>query len=222
MRAGSLDALAVAAGVPVPSFSELERGQKVPYVALAQDQMVALRLAMPELASSVVAAGTYPSLLRHYQTVGMFNFAVARASLPSDLIYAIVDAVFANHEELMGIHSAAAETLPANFTRNTFLPFHPGHPTGTAARPPQESCAETEGLRDAENQKAAQENTPRASSEPHRQDHHRHVPQMKLTQHGECRLTVQLPDIPVVVFEISLLVKKMLSGNSWCIRQRAW
>jgi uncharacterized protein len=126
VRVGSLDALAVAAGVPVPSFAELERGRKVRYIALAQDQMVALRLAMPELASSVVAAGTYPSLLRHYQTVGMFNFAVARANLPSDLIYAIVEAVFANHEELMGIHSAAAETLPANFTRNTFLPFHPG------------------------------------------------------------------------------------------------
>ena len=48
------------------------------------------------------------------------------ANLPSDLIYAIVEAAFANHEELMGIHSAAAETLPANFTRNTFLPFHHG------------------------------------------------------------------------------------------------
>jgi TRAP transporter TAXI family solute receptor len=126
VRAGSLDALAVAAGVPVQSFADLERGRKVRYIALAQDQIVALRLAMPELASSVVAAGTYPSLLRHYQTVGMFNFAVARADLPSDLIYAIVEAVFANHDELMGIHPAAAETLPANFTRNTFLPFHPG------------------------------------------------------------------------------------------------
>jgi hypothetical protein len=27
---------------------------------------------------------------------------------------------------MMGVHSAAAETVPANFTRNTFLPFHPG------------------------------------------------------------------------------------------------
>ena len=96
MRAGSLDALAVAAGVPVPSIADLERGGKVHYVALAQDQVVALRLAMPELASSVVAAGTYASFLRHYQTVGMFNFAVAHANLPSDLIYAIVEAVFAN------------------------------------------------------------------------------------------------------------------------------
>jgi uncharacterized protein len=126
MGQGKLDALAVAAGVPVPSFAELERTRKIRYVALAPEQVVALRLAMPELGASVVAAGTYPSLLRHYQTVGMFNFAVARSDLPNDLVYAIVEAVFANHDELTQLHPAAAETVPANFTRNTFLPYHSG------------------------------------------------------------------------------------------------
>jgi TRAP transporter TAXI family solute receptor len=126
MGQGKLDALAVAAGVPVPSFAELERTRKMRYVALAPEQVVALRLAMPELGGSVVAAGTYPSLLRHYQTVGMFNFAVARSDLPNDLVYAIVEAVFANHDELTQVHPAAAETVPANFTRNTFLPYHSG------------------------------------------------------------------------------------------------
>lgn len=123
---GSLDALAVAAGVPFPSFAELERKNKVRYLPLTPPQVVALRLAIPELGPSVVAAGTYPSLLRHYQTVGLFNFAVARANLPDDLIYAVVDAVFTYHDEMMSAHPAAAETVPANFTRNTFLPFHDG------------------------------------------------------------------------------------------------
>jgi hypothetical protein len=126
VQAGSLDALAVAVGVPVPSFADLERSNKVRYLPLAQNQIVALRLAIPELGSSLVAAGTYPSLLRHYQTVGMFNFAVAHANLPSDLVYAIVEAVFTNHEEMMAVHPAAAETAPGNFTRNTFLPYHAG------------------------------------------------------------------------------------------------
>ena len=27
---------------------------------------------------------------------------------------------------MMQIHPAASETVPANFTRNTILPFHPG------------------------------------------------------------------------------------------------
>ena len=123
---GSLDGLAVAAGVPFPAFADLERKIKVRYLPLTSAQIVALRLAMPELSPSLVAAGTYPSLLRHYPTVGFFNFAVAHWALPDDLVYAIVDAVFSNHEEMLSWHGAAAETVPANFTRNTLLPFHAG------------------------------------------------------------------------------------------------
>jgi hypothetical protein len=55
-----------------------------------------------------------------------YNFAVARSSLPDDLITAIADAVFSGNDELMQASHAAAETVPANFTRNTLLPFHPG------------------------------------------------------------------------------------------------
>jgi len=126
MQARSLDALAVGAGVPFPEFAELERRNKVRYLALTSSQVVALRLAIPELGSSVVPAGTYPSLTRHYQTVGLYNFAVAHRALPDDLVYAIAEAVFANADEMMQIHQAAADTIPKNFTRNTLLPFHAG------------------------------------------------------------------------------------------------
>ena len=36
------------------------------------------------------------------------------------------DAVFTLRDEMMEVHPAAAETVPANFTRNGFLPFHTG------------------------------------------------------------------------------------------------
>jgi uncharacterized protein len=126
MQSRTIDALAVAAGVPFPSFAEIERKSKVRYLPLATSQIVDLRLAVPELGPSSVPAGTYPSLLRHYATVGLYNFAVVHRDLPDDLVYAIVDAVFAHHEQMMEIHPAAAETIPTNFTRNTFLPFHGG------------------------------------------------------------------------------------------------
>jgi uncharacterized protein len=121
-----LEALIVLGGVPVPEIAELEKKGNIRYLTLTPNQVVALRLALPELASSLVAAGTYPSLRRHYRTVGMYNFAVARSNLPNDLAYAILEAVFNHHEEMMDIHPAAAETVPSNFTRNTILPFHDG------------------------------------------------------------------------------------------------
>ena len=85
MQARALDALAVGAGVPFPEFASLEKRNKVRYLALTASQVVALRLAIPELGSSVVPAGTYPSLTRHYQTVGLYNFAVAHARSPTTL-----------------------------------------------------------------------------------------------------------------------------------------
>ncbi|HEX8664172.1 MAG TPA: TAXI family TRAP transporter solute-binding subunit [Beijerinckiaceae bacterium] len=121
-----IDALAVAAGVPFPALAEIERKTKVRYLPLSQRQILDLRLAMPELGASVVAAGSYPTLRRHYPTVGLYNFAVAHRDLPDDLVYAIVEAVFANHERMIEAHPAAAETIPANFSRNAFMPFHGG------------------------------------------------------------------------------------------------
>jgi TRAP transporter TAXI family solute receptor len=85
-----------------------------------------LRLAMPELTPSRIPAGTYPSLIHAYQTVGLYNFAVAHADLPDDLVFRVVKAAFEHHEEMMEVHSAAAATVPANITRNSFLPLHPG------------------------------------------------------------------------------------------------
>jgi len=37
-----------------------------------------------------------------------------------------VKAVYDNYERLVRAHSAGKETLPANVTRDTFLPLHPG------------------------------------------------------------------------------------------------
>jgi TRAP transporter TAXI family solute receptor len=124
--ARKLAALIVLGGVPVPEVLELERKGNIRYLTLTPNQTVALRLALPELASSLIAAGTYPSLRRHYRTVGIYNFAVARPNLPGDLAYAILETVFNRTDEMLQIHPAAAETVPANFTRNTILPFHDG------------------------------------------------------------------------------------------------
>jgi uncharacterized protein len=126
VQAGSLDALAVAAGVPFPALLDLERQGRIRLLPLTPKQTLDLRLAMPELGASLVGAGAYPSLRSNYVTVGLYNFAVAHQDLPADLVYAIVDAVFAHHDELVDAHPAAAETVPANFSRNTFLPFHEG------------------------------------------------------------------------------------------------
>ena len=122
----SLDVLAAAAGVPFPAVAALDAKRLARSVPPTPEQILALRLAMPELTASVIPPGTYPSLNRAYATVGLYNFAVAHKDLPADLVYRIVDAVFVNHEEMLEIHPAAAATIPGNFVHNSFLPYHDG------------------------------------------------------------------------------------------------
>ena len=66
------------------------------------------------------------SLLAAYETVGLYNLAVAHRGMPPSLAFEIVRAVFENHAEMMEAHAAAAATVPANFIHNTVLPWHPG------------------------------------------------------------------------------------------------
>jgi TRAP transporter TAXI family solute receptor len=121
LEQGELDVLAVAAGVPFPAVTGLEADHEIRYIPVNEDQILTLRLAMPELNQSVIPAGTYPSLMKGYPTVGLYNFAVAHKDLPGDLVYRIVKAVFDYHQEMMEIHPAAASTVPG-----TFLPYHDG------------------------------------------------------------------------------------------------
>lgn len=122
----TLDAMMVAAGVPFPAVAGLEARKQIRHLPLTAEQVTALRLALPELTASIIPAGSYPSLQRGYRTVGLYNFAVARHDLPPDLAYQIVKTVFDRHEEMLESHPAAAATVPANFVRNTFLPYHEG------------------------------------------------------------------------------------------------
>jgi len=126
LRSGGLDALAVAAGAPFPAIAELEARRAIRYLPLTKDAVATLRLAVPELASAVIPPGTYPSLSRPYETVGIYNFAVAHRDLPADLVYQVLRVVFDFHAEMMDAHPAAAATVPANFVHNTLLPWHPG------------------------------------------------------------------------------------------------
>jgi len=126
IAAGQLDGVVLATGVPVPGLFKLDQEQGMDYVPFTADQIKILRQRMPELSDSTIARGAYPSLTGDYHTVGLFNFVVANEDLPEDLVYRIVKAAFDKHAQLIEAHSAAEETIPANISRDTFLPVHPG------------------------------------------------------------------------------------------------
>jgi TRAP transporter TAXI family solute receptor len=126
LKSGELDSIIFAAGFPTPALTELIAAEPLDFVQPSAEQIAVIRKELPEMSPSTVPAGTYPSLARDYQTIGLYNFAVAHKDLPNDLVYKIVKAVFDNHEEPVKAQSSAKETVPANIGRDTVLPLHPG------------------------------------------------------------------------------------------------
>lgn len=123
---GLIDCFAFAAGLPIPNFSELSASQDVVFFGYTADEVTKLRAAMPELSPATIPKSTYPKMAKDDLTVGLFNFAIAHRTVPDSLAYAIVKAVHENHDAMIKGHAAASETVPANLSKNTFLPFHPG------------------------------------------------------------------------------------------------
>ena len=86
LLAGRIDAIVRAGGAPAPAVEEAEAKEPVISISLSPEQIDAVRKAMPELSPSKIAAGTYRHLDKDYITLGVYNFAIARADLSDDLV----------------------------------------------------------------------------------------------------------------------------------------
>ncbi len=125
LQDGLIDVFAFAAGLPFPAFSQLEAQTDVTFFAFTEDEVARLTQEHP-VSAFTIPAGVYNGMDEDENSVAMWNFAVASADLPESFVYEVVKTVMGNHERMMEIHQAAAETVPENFDKNTFLPWHPG------------------------------------------------------------------------------------------------
>lgn len=126
MSDGVIDAFCFGAGLPIPAFSELDASQQVTFFTWTDEEIARIRKAMPEFSQSSIPKGTYKQQAGDQKTIGLFNFAVANRDLADDIAYIVTKTILENNAALVKGHPAAKETIAANATRNSFLPFHPG------------------------------------------------------------------------------------------------
>src|SRR5690606_1179345 len=123
---GLLDVFAFAAGVPIAAYSEIEAQRPVRFIRFSDAQLTTLKEKIPELTDSMIPQGTYKSLTEDHPTVGLYNFFIAHKDVPDDVVYNITKTIMENNADMVKGHSAAAETIPQNASKNTFMTFHPG------------------------------------------------------------------------------------------------
>ncbi len=126
LQDGLIDAFAFAAGVPISAFAELAASQDVVMFGFNDEELPRVLEAYPAMAPLTIPAGTYAGHDYDQPTVALWNFAIAHEDMPDSLAYEITKLAMENPDRMVQIHAAASETLPENWDKNTFMPFHPG------------------------------------------------------------------------------------------------
>jgi TRAP transporter TAXI family solute receptor len=125
LQDGLLDVIAFAAGVPIPAVSQLEVQTDVNFIEFTEEEEAKILADFP-VSEYIIPAGTYSKLETPARSVAMWNYAIANCDLPESFVYAVVDTVMSDNERMVGIHSAATETLPEHWDKNTVMMWHPG------------------------------------------------------------------------------------------------
>ncbi|MDP4031805.1 MAG: TAXI family TRAP transporter solute-binding subunit [Pseudorhodobacter sp.] len=123
---GLIDAFAFAAGVPISAFSQIAAEQDVVMFGFNDAELPKILEAFPAMAALTIPAGTYAGHDYDQNTVALWNFAIANKDMPDSLAYEITKLAMENPDRMVQIHAAAKETLLENWSKNTFMPFHPG------------------------------------------------------------------------------------------------
>ena len=126
LQDGLLDVIAFAAGVPTPAVSQLEVQTDVNIIEFTEEEQAQILESFP-VAEFEIPADTYTTLEAPARSVAMWNFAIANCDLPASFVNAVVDTVMSDNDRMVGIHRAAASTIPENWDKNNgVLPWHPG------------------------------------------------------------------------------------------------
>ncbi|EAR10022.1 TAXI family TRAP transporter solute-binding subunit [Reinekea blandensis] len=125
LQDGLLDVIAFAAGIPIPAVSQLEVQTDVNIIEFTQDELNQITAAFP-VAEFTIPASTYTTLTGDARAVSMWNFAIADCTLPDSFVYEATKLTMENNDQMVSIHNSARSSVPANFNKNTVIPWHPG------------------------------------------------------------------------------------------------
>ena len=125
MQDGLLDAIGFAAGVPIPTVSQLEVQTSINVVGFTPEELATITENFP-VAEYTVSADTYQTLQEDMTSVAMWNFAIANCDLPETFVYEATRLAMEDNARMVNIHNSATETLPEHWDKNTVLKWHPG------------------------------------------------------------------------------------------------
>ena len=126
LRDGNIDAGFVSAGPPTSAIVDLATARPVRLVPIGVAEVENTEVLDPTVIRDFFLPGTYPGQDFEVETLSTPNLLVVRADMPEELVYDLVQALFAVQTELAGVHPAARH-MSAEYTLGASpIPLHPG------------------------------------------------------------------------------------------------
>ncbi|RRD66204.1 TAXI family TRAP transporter solute-binding subunit [Fretibacterium sp. OH1220_COT-178] len=126
LQDGQLDAGFLLAGYPTAAVMALAAQKDIDLVAFDEELLDNLVKQFPYFTKDVVPAGTYKGVDHDTPTPAVMAILVCDATMPDDLVYNIVKAVFENLDELKPVHDKAKLISLETALKGASISVHPG------------------------------------------------------------------------------------------------
>ena len=126
LRDGNIAAGFVSAGPPTSAIMDLATARTIRLVPIGAAEVENTSVLDPTVSRDFFLPRTYPGQENEVETLSTPNLLVVRADMSVELVYDLLQALFAVQTELAGVHPAARH-ISAEYTLGASpIPLHPG------------------------------------------------------------------------------------------------
>ncbi len=126
LKNNQLDAAFLTAGYPTAAVNELAASKAIKLIPIDDEHAKALKAKYPFYVQDIIPAGTYKGVDQDVKTVAVKAILIVRKDIPADVVYNMLQAIFAHTDEIAKAHAKGAMINLDNAVDGMSIPWHPG------------------------------------------------------------------------------------------------
>ena len=126
MKDGNIDAAFNTAGIPTAAIQDLAVSKKMVLVPIDGQVATKLMAKYPFYALQIVPAGTYQGQNQNVTTVAVKSMLAVSSKLSGDLVYKMLETMYANTDRLIAAHSQGKNIKIESALEGMSIPLHSG------------------------------------------------------------------------------------------------
>jgi len=126
MKDGNADFFTIGTSIPASAVMDLASARDVHLVSVPDEGIKRMQALNPGYERVEIPAGTYPKQDHPVVTIGYWTHIIARCDLADNIVYELLDSLYAQLADLAAIARAVKSATPQSMGREIGVPMHPG------------------------------------------------------------------------------------------------